>query len=93
MTCRDRTLLLGLAALTTALAALTLAGVHQDVLLAAPALVLALLLLAGRYVGEEGLADSPRRMTQAATSGAAVRPQVLLRRCTAHRGSCLAAAA
>lgn len=56
MTRRDRTLLLGLAALTLALLALTRAGVSQDVLLVAPALVLALPLLAGRYVGEERLA-------------------------------------
>jgi hypothetical protein len=56
MTRRDRQLLLGLAALTLALAALTLVGVHSDVLLAAPVLVFALPLLAGRYVGEEQLA-------------------------------------
>ena len=56
MTRRDRHLLLGLAALTLAVAALTLVGVHSDVLLALPALLLALPLLAGRYVGEERLA-------------------------------------
>ena len=56
MTGRDRQLLLGLAALTLALASLTLMGVHSDVLLAAPVLVFALPLLAGRYVGEERLA-------------------------------------
>ena len=56
MTRRDRQLLLGLAALTLALAATTLVGVHSDVLLAAPALVFALPLLAGRFVGEEQLA-------------------------------------
>jgi hypothetical protein len=56
MTRRDRLLLLGLAALALALAALTLVGVHSDVLLAAPALLFALPLLAGRYVGEEQLA-------------------------------------
>jgi hypothetical protein len=53
---RDRKLLLGLAAITLALASLTLVGVHSDVLLAAPVLVFALPLLAGRYVGEEQLA-------------------------------------
>ena len=53
---RDRRLLLGLAALTLLLACLTLVGVHSDALLAAPALVLALPLLAGRYVGEEQIA-------------------------------------
>jgi hypothetical protein len=56
MTRRDRQLLLGLAAMTLALASLTLFGVHSDVLLVAPVLVFALPLLAGRYVGEEQLA-------------------------------------
>jgi len=56
MTSRDRQLLLGLAALSLALAALTLVGVDADVLLAAPVLLFALPLLAGRYVGEEHLA-------------------------------------
>lgn len=53
MTSRDRHLLLGLAALTLAL---TLTGVHGDVLLAVPVLLFALPLVAGRYVGEERLA-------------------------------------
>ncbi|MGH2919804.1 MAG: hypothetical protein ACRDLS_14575, partial [Solirubrobacteraceae bacterium] len=53
---RDRTLLLGLAGLTLGLACLTLLGVHSDVLLAAPVLLVAVPLLAGRYVGEERLA-------------------------------------
>jgi hypothetical protein len=56
MTRRDRQLLFALAGLTLALAALTLVGVHSDVLLAAPVLVFALPLLAGRYVGEQQLA-------------------------------------
>jgi hypothetical protein len=56
MTRRDRQLLLGLAALTLGLALLTQLGVHSDVLLAAPVLVFALPLLAGRYVGEQQLA-------------------------------------
>jgi hypothetical protein len=56
MTRRDRQLLLGLAAITLALATLTLVGVHSDVLLAAPVLVFGLPLLAGCYVGEEQLA-------------------------------------
>jgi hypothetical protein len=56
MTRRDRQLLFALAGLTLALASLTLVGVHPDVLLAAPVLVFALPLLAGRYVGEEQLA-------------------------------------
>jgi hypothetical protein len=54
---RDQRLLLGLAALTVLLAVLQSAtGVSSDVLLAAPALVLLLPLLAGRYVGEDGIA-------------------------------------
>lgn len=56
MTRRDRHLLFGLAGLTLAVAGLTLVGVHSDVLLALPALLFALPLLAGRYVGEERLA-------------------------------------
>jgi hypothetical protein len=56
MTRRDRQLLFALAGLALALASLTLAGVPSDVLLAAPALLFALPLLAGRYVGEERLA-------------------------------------
>src|SRR3954451_15887313 len=54
---RDQRILLGLAALTVLLAVLQSAtGVSSDVLLAAPALVLLLPLLAGRYVGEDGIA-------------------------------------
>lgn len=53
---RDRHLLLGLAALTVAIALLTRVGAHSDVLLLLPALLFALPLLAGRYVGEECLA-------------------------------------
>jgi hypothetical protein len=56
MTRRDRLLLLGLTALTLALAALTLVGVESDVLLALPVLLFALPLLTGRYVGEQRLA-------------------------------------
>jgi hypothetical protein len=54
---RDQRLLLGLAALTLAFALVQSAtGISADVLLAAPVLVLLLPLLAGRYVGEDGLA-------------------------------------
>lgn len=56
VTSRDRRLLLGLAALTLAVTALALAGGHSDVLVGLPALLFALPLLAGRYVGEERLA-------------------------------------
>jgi hypothetical protein len=54
---RDQRLLLGLAALTLVFALVQSAtGISGDVLLAAPALVILLPLLAGRYVGEDGLA-------------------------------------
>ncbi|MEY2512644.1 MAG: hypothetical protein QOJ89_2 [bacterium] len=56
MTSKDRRLLFGLAALTLAIFGMTGLGVHSDVLLALPALLFALPLLAGRYVGEERLA-------------------------------------
>ena len=56
MTRHDRQLLFALAGLTLVLAPLTLVGLQTDVLLAAPVLVFALPLLAGRYVGEEQLA-------------------------------------
>ena len=54
---RDQHVLLGLTALSVLLAVLvSVAGIHADVLLATPALVLLLPLLAGRYVGEDGIA-------------------------------------
>jgi hypothetical protein len=53
---RDRVLLLGLALVVCVLALAPLGAVHDDVLLAAPALLFALPLLAGRYVGEDRLA-------------------------------------
>ena len=53
VTRRDRQLLFALAGIALALASLTLVGVHSDVLLTVPVLVLALPLLGGRYVGEE----------------------------------------
>jgi hypothetical protein len=53
---RDRYILLGLTLLSVALAAAqTVTGLSPDVLLAVPALLLVLPLLAGRYVGEDGL--------------------------------------
>jgi hypothetical protein len=94
MTRRDRQLMIGLAAMTAALAALTLVGVHSDLLLAAPVLVFALPLLAGRYVGEEQLAR-----LAAAFRGAPQRPAGTIaapaRRCEARlpRGGRLIAAA
>lgn len=86
MVSRDRHLLFGLAALTLALSALTLVGVHSDVLLALPVLLFALPLMAGRYVGEKRLARlvpvfaAPRR-----------RPASFLR-CPGGRGACCPAA-
>jgi hypothetical protein len=54
---RDQRILLGLAALTALLAIVqSVTGISADVLLAAPGLLLLLPLLAGRYVGEDGLA-------------------------------------
>jgi hypothetical protein len=54
---RDQRLLLGLAALTVLFALVQSAtGLSEEVLLAAPGLLLLLPLLAGRYVGEDGIA-------------------------------------
>jgi hypothetical protein len=54
---RDRYVLLALATLSLAFAVVQSAtGISPDVLLAVPALLLLLPLLAGRYVGEDGLA-------------------------------------
>jgi hypothetical protein len=54
---RDQRIMLGLAALTVLLAVVQSAtGISGDVLLATPALILLLPLLAGRYVGEDGIA-------------------------------------
>lgn len=59
---RDQRLMFGLAVLSVALVVLqSLLGLNPDVLLAAPALVLFLPLLAGRYVGEEGLLRAAAR--------------------------------
>jgi hypothetical protein len=58
---RDLHLLLGLAALTLLLV-LVQASTGADVLLASPALVLALPLLAGRYVGERRIARLAARL-------------------------------
>jgi hypothetical protein len=54
---RDQRILLGLAALTVLFAVVQSAtGISADVLVAAPALVLLLPLLAGHYLGEDGIA-------------------------------------
>jgi len=53
---RDVLTLLGLAVVATAVAAVQhLTGAAPDVLIAAPGLLLLLPLIAGRYVGEDGL--------------------------------------
>jgi hypothetical protein len=92
VTRRDRQLLFALAGLTLAIASLTLLGIHSDVLLAVPALVLALPLLAGRYVGEEQIARlaaafvaARRRPARMLLPHAADAPQGL------PRGGCLLA--
>ena len=83
---RDQRLLLALAALALALAlAQTLTGLSSDVLLAVPALVLLLPLLAGRYVGEETLArlavrfGARRRRAPTALASAISPPRVIAR--------------
>jgi hypothetical protein len=64
---RDRHILLGLTLLSVALAVLqSVTGLSPDVLLAVPAALLLLPLLAGRYVGEDGLARLARSRTAAA---------------------------
>jgi hypothetical protein len=96
---RDQRLLLGLAALTLLFALVQSAtGISADVLLAAPALVLLLPLLAGRYLGEDGLARltaalAPLRRRPAVTPLAPRRAPRLLARggrliavALAHRG-------
>jgi hypothetical protein len=53
---RDQHIVFGLAVLSVAFVVLqSLTGLNPDALLAAPALLLFLPLLAGRYVGEDGL--------------------------------------
>jgi hypothetical protein len=83
---RDQRLLLGLAALTLLFALVqTATGISGDVLLAAPVLVLLLPLLAGRYVGEDGLArltatlEPPRRRPALARIAPRRAPRVLAR--------------
>jgi hypothetical protein len=84
---RDQRLLLGLAALTVLFALVQSAtGLSEEVLLAAPGLLLLLPLLAGRYVGEDGIARlsaclaAPRRRPLALRAAAPRRaPRVLAR--------------
>jgi hypothetical protein len=96
---RDQRILLGLAALTVLLAVLqSVTGMSGDVLLATPALVLLLPLLAGRYVGEDGIARlgailaPPRRRAVVHAAPPRRAPRVLARGgrliavALAHRG-------
>jgi hypothetical protein len=84
---RDQRILLGLAALTAVFAVVQSAtGISADVLLAAPVLVLLLPLLAGRYLGEDGIARlaafvaRPRRRLVAARTSQPLRaPRALPR--------------
>jgi hypothetical protein len=97
---RDQRLLLGLAALTVVFALVqSVTGLNADVLLAAPALIILLPLLAGRYVGEDGIArlsgallPARRRPVVARSASARRAPRVLARGgrliavALAHRG-------
>jgi hypothetical protein len=83
---RDRYVLLALATLSLLLAVLQSAtGLSPDVLLAVPALLLLLPLLAGRYVGEDGLArlagrrHAPRRRSPVSIGSRRRAPRVLPR--------------
>jgi hypothetical protein len=84
---RDQRILLGLAALTVLFAVVqSVTGISGDVLLAAPVLILLLPLLAGRYLGEDGIARlsavvaPPRRRPALSRSSATLRaPRVLAR--------------
>jgi hypothetical protein len=104
---RDRHILFGLTLLSVALAVLqSVTGLSPDVLLAVPAALLLLPLLAGRYVGEDGLARLARTRTAVAPRRSPTRigarrraPRVLPRggrliaAALAERGPPLAAAA
>lgn len=93
MTRRDRHLLFGLAALTLAVAALAHAGVSAQALLALPALLFALPLLTGRYVGEERLARLAAAFVSVCRSaGAPIPPSARRSRGTLPRGGRLIAA-
>ena len=86
MPARDRRILLAAAVATSALLLLAAAAGHAEVLAyAAPLFLVAVPLLAGRYVGEERLAAlrghvAPRRRHATAARPRAPRPVVLLPR-------------
>lgn len=90
---RDQRLLLGLAALALLLAlAQTLIGFSACFLLAVPAVVVFLPLLAGRYVGEDGLARLAARFAPRRPSPLAMRPRLMRPRRMMAAGSLLIAA-
>src|SRR4051794_41827810 len=82
----DRHILLALATLSVAFAIVqSVTAISPDVLLAVPALLLLMPLLAGRYVGEDGLARlagrraAPRRRTPARLGARPPAPRALAR--------------
>ncbi len=91
---RDQHIVFGLAAATVALAVLqSLTGLNPDVLLAAPALLLFLPLLAGRYLGEHGLARlAARWRPPRARAVSSARPVSRAPRVLARGGRLIAAA-
>lgn len=91
---RDRQIMFVLAVLSVALVvAQSLTGLNPDVLLAAPALLLFLPLLAGRYVGEEGLLRvAARSRAPRVRAVSCVRPERRAPRVLARGGRLIAVA-
>jgi hypothetical protein len=91
---RDVLTLLGLATLATAVAAVQhLTGAAPDVLIAAPGLLLLLPLIAGRYVGEDGLVRIARASAPTARGAAPARVPLRGRRTVVPSGGLLIALA
>src|SRR4051794_23115946 len=86
--------MLGLGALTVAFAVVqSLTGLNPDVLLAAPVLLLFLPLLAGRYVGEDGLLRlAARARPRWARPASSARPALRAPRTLARGGRLIAVA-
>jgi hypothetical protein len=91
---RDQHLMLGLAVLSVAFAVLqSLTGLNPDLLLAAPALLLFLPLLAGRYLGEERLVQlAARSRAPQARAVSSSRPVLRAPRVLARGGRLIAVA-
>ncbi|HEX7300093.1 MAG TPA: hypothetical protein VF257_13935 [Solirubrobacteraceae bacterium] len=91
---RDQFLMLGLGALTVVFAVVqSLTGLDPDVLLAAPVLLLFLPLLAGRYVGEDGLLRlAARARSPWARPASSARPALRAPRALARGGRLIAVA-